>query len=230
MAASALSYSLPTMISVDLMMAVTWSPSLRPRASAEPRVMADVSNFPLPMSIVISAMTLPIRTAVTRPASWLRALIRMMSSSVHSERTTRAATGIHWPKIRSVDRFSTSQVEATECYECRSEPGRIIASVLLSLQFADGERGHLPNPAREALVTGRDDAQRPFRGARGRSIATVGEEDGSIAEGGIELGDRKHGAVAIGRSDDDCLGNARPTQVRSQLDTCPAEKVCQQDS
>src|SRR5262245_35578729 len=71
---------LPTMISVDLMIAVTWSPSLRPRASADPRVIAAVSDFPPPMSMLTSAITLPIRMAVTRPGSWFRALICMVLS------------------------------------------------------------------------------------------------------------------------------------------------------
>src|SRR5262245_23634534 len=58
---------LPTMISVDLMIAVTWSPCLRPRASADPRVIAAVSESPPPMSMLTSAITLPTRMAVTRP-------------------------------------------------------------------------------------------------------------------------------------------------------------------
>ena len=46
---------MPTMISVDLMTAVTRSPSRRPSASAESRVMAATSVCP-PMSMVTSAM------------------------------------------------------------------------------------------------------------------------------------------------------------------------------
>src|SRR5262249_36918273 len=75
--------------SVDLMMAVTVSPSARPRSSALRRVTTDTISLS-PIAITVSAITPPSRTDLTVPASWLRA-VSFTSSSF--DRSGQDATG-----------------------------------------------------------------------------------------------------------------------------------------
>src|SRR4051794_1909784 len=68
--------------SVDLMIATTLSPSRSPRPSTEPRVIAETTSLPPPISTVTSAITSPYLMLVIVPFSWLRALNSIPESSL----------------------------------------------------------------------------------------------------------------------------------------------------
>jgi hypothetical protein len=69
--------SLPTITSVALITAITESPTLSSRLSAESFVIAATTSSPPAKRITTVDITAPRSTRVTVPGSWLRALILM---------------------------------------------------------------------------------------------------------------------------------------------------------